>query len=300
MIKKYNFIATFLVVLLVISIAVTAAQEVSIKKLSKTNRDGYVKGNVLINDYESSLSQINLEFTYIGKKSSTSRFASTLPLDKFTCNYQLDGSYTCFRYVNNKVGEDVTSQFKIEMETKSLATTSDCVSITSDSVNCDKLSQHYLKLNWETPANLYNGFYKVRVEAVDTSGDVASDESKFRNIKRKPTLTSNTESTPSTSSQKPTDTENSGSDNGEKRDNRNTVPIEPITLQELVQCQKIFVQIIRGMHNPNIDTSDLDLTIVDLNHDGIISLSDLVIFQQHYRNPGWCRAFFEPKLETSG
>ena len=309
MIKKYNFLTVFLLAVLIItttvSVAQTAsvsvAQDISIKKLSKTNVNGVVEGNIRINDYDNTLRQINLIFTYIGKKSTTSRFAPQVPEDRFVCSITPDGSYNCIRYNTNKVGVDITNQFKISMDTITL-TSRDCApQISTDSADCDQTTSYNLKLNWKTPTDLYIGFYKVRVEAVDNSGKIASDESKFRSVKRKPILTtSNTESIPSTSSQKPIDTETSGNENSDKIKNGNTIPIEPITLQELVLCQRIFAQIVRGMHNTiYIDTSDSDLSMADLNNDGIISLQDLVVFQQHYMNPGWCRAFFEPKPLTN-
>ena len=308
MIKKYNLLTTLLLVVLIVtatvSVAQTApisvAQDVSIKKLSKTNGNGIVEGNIRINDYSNTLQQINLIFTYIGQRSTTSRFAAQVPEDRFVCSFTLDGSYNCMRYNTNKVGVDVTNQFKISMDTLTLASR-DCTSqMITDLADCDQYSSHNLKLNWKTPTDLYIGFYKVRVEAVDNNGKIANDESKFRSIKRKKPILSTTENIPTTSNtnELPQPT-NSGQGNDNKNNNNQNLPIEPITLRELVQCQWILSEIIRGMHSQGTSISDTSSTIGDLNKDGIISLSDLVVFQQHYTNPGWCRSFFEPKPATN-
>ena len=202
------------------------------------------------------------------------------------------------RYNTNKVGVDVTNQFKISIDTLTLASRDCAPQMITDSADCDQSTSYNLKLNWKTPTDLYIGFYKVRVEAVDNNGKIADDESKFRSIKRKKPILSTTEDTPTTSNTitlpQPTN-----SDQESNKNNNGHLPIEPITLQELVQCQRILSYIIRGMHSQGIGISDTSSAMGDLNNDGIISLQDLVVFQQNYRNPGWCRAFFEPKLEIS-
>ena len=308
MIKKYNLLTALLLTVLIVtatvSVAQTApisvAQDVSIKKLSKTNGNGIVEGNIRINDYGNTLQQINLIFTYIGQRSTTSRFAAQVPEDRFVCSFTLDGSYNCMRYNTNKVGVDVTNQFKISIDTLTLASRDCAPQMITDSADCDQYSSHNLKLNWKTPTDLYIGFYKVRVEAVDNNGKIANDESKFRSIKRKKPILSTTENIPTTSNtnELPQPT-NSGQGNDNKNNNNQNLPIEPITLRELVQCQWILSEIIRGMHSQGTSISDTSSTIGDLNKDGIISLSDLVVFQQHYTNPGWCRSFFEPKPATN-
>ena len=294
-IKNFYTLLAIFMVLLVISISVDAAQNVSIKKLSKINKNGYIQGSAEILDYTNSLDHTELVISYSGKRPrTTSLISSSNPNYEVRCLISKDKSYTCILNTQNKVGEDVTNQFKISQGMITI-TTSNCEDLTADSLKCNQgIDSYNFKFDWETPEDLQLGYYQLSFIATDTNGKSLSDKDKFKIVKRRLILSTHKPTTSNTNNlPQPT---NSGIGNDNKNNNGN-LPIEPITLQELVQCQKILVEIQKGMQNP----SQLPVyTMADLNKDGIVSLGDLVVFQQNFKNPGWCITFFEPTLETSG
>lgn len=294
--KIYVF-AAILMAIFVFTASVSALKMVDIKNLSKTNRDGKIEASIsAIGEIE----QSNLIITYMGRNPKyPSLEALKTSEDKFECSIMGD-SYTCIRQGNNKVGFDVTEQFSIKVTETSLASSRACGrTLAADTLPCLLVQTNY-EIEWKTPSDLMLGYYKVEFTATDEEGNIRADKNRFRSVKQKLPSLSTTEDVPTTSNTNSLPQPTISDQESNKNNNNGRLPIEPITLQELVLCQRILSDIIRGMHSlQSTGTSDIPSTMGDLNNDGIISLQDLVVFQQHYTNPGWCRSFFEPKLEVS-
>lgn len=294
--SKFYVIVAILMAIVVFTTSVTALKMVDIKKLSKTNSDGKIEASITA---IGEIKQSNLVITYMGRSPKYPTLeAQRTSEDKFECSIMGD-SYTCIRQGNNKVGVDVTQQFAIKVTETSLASSRACGrTLAADTLPCLLVQTNY-EIKWKTPSDLMLGYYKVEFTATDEQGDIRADKNRFRSVRQKMPSLSTTENVPTTSNTNSLPQPTNSDQESNKNNNNGHLPIESITLQELVQCQKILVQIVKGMHNPNIDTADLDLSMADLNKDGIVSLSDLVVFQQHFKNPGWCRSFFDTTLASN-